>query len=156
MEVSRSDVSDRCSIHRERLVTGANAMSASLAGSGVAAAALRTKRSRAGPVDPATNAGFHCVAGETLASIAIFRGPTRRSSSGAIDCRQLAAAISRSGGVSGTRARLSASSKVDAETAGPVTGPVPKVGGAPGVVGAVPLVGAWRRDAAAATPIVAV
>ena len=36
-----------------------------------------------------------------------------------------------------TRASFSASAKVDEDTAGPDTGPVPKVGGAPGVAGGV-------------------
>ena len=80
-------------------------------------------------------AGFHRVAGATFGSSAILRGPTRRSSSGAIDRGQLAAAISRSAALIVTCASRSASLNVDGETGGPDTGPVPKVGGAPGVAG---------------------
>src|SRR4051812_28249020 len=48
---------------------------------------------------------------------------------------QLAAAISRSAALMVTRASFSASSNVAVDTAGPETGPVPNVGGAPAVVG---------------------
>src|SRR2546429_6211988 len=46
MCVSRSEVSSRCSIQRESLVTGAKAMSASFEGSGPGSELVRTKRSR--------------------------------------------------------------------------------------------------------------
>jgi hypothetical protein len=100
MPVSRSEVSFRCSIHRERRVTDANAMSSSLCGSGPASIVLRTNRSRAGPASGGLRMGFQRVAGASADSSVIFRGPVRRSSRGAIDCRQLAAAIWRSASVS--------------------------------------------------------
>ena len=50
MFVSRSEVSAFRSIQRDSRVTGANAMSASFAGSGPRRRALRTNASRAGPV----------------------------------------------------------------------------------------------------------
>jgi len=59
----------------------------------------------------------------------------RRSRSGAIDRRQLSAAISRSPALISTCASFSASANVDGATAGPETGAVANVGGAPGVVG---------------------
>src|SRR6202030_2187807 len=96
--------------------------------------------------------GFQRVAGATCGSSAIFRGPTRRSRSGAIDWRQLAAAISRSAAVIVTCASVSASANVDACTAGPAIGEAPNVGGAPGVVGGVEteLPGCSLRHATAA------
>jgi len=63
------------------------------------------------------------------------RGPTRRSSSGAIERCHVDAAISRSAAFIVTCASFSASANVAADTGGPDTGPVPNVGGAPGVVG---------------------
>jgi hypothetical protein len=136
MPVSRSDVSCFCSIHRDNCVTGAKAMSASVAGSGVVAALrLRTNKSRVGPASP-ESAGFQRVAGATSAPSATFRGPVRRSSSGAIDLRQLPAAIWRSPSLIVTCTSFSASAKVDAETSGPAAGAVANVGGAPGVEGA--------------------
>ena len=95
MLVRRSDVSFFCSIQRDRCVTGAKAISASLAGSGGGSSWLRTKASRVGTNCPGST-GFHRVAGATSGSSATFRGPTRRSSSGAIDRRQVSAAIFRS------------------------------------------------------------
>jgi hypothetical protein len=80
--------------------------------------------------------GVHTVAGATSASSDTLRGPVRRSRSGASDRCQLAAAISRSAGRSVTCTSFSASANVDGDTGGPVTGPVPNVGGAPGVDGA--------------------
>ena len=50
-----------------------------------------------------------------------------------MDRCQVAAAISRSSGVSVTCASFSASANVAADTGGPLTGPVPNVGGAPAV-----------------------
>jgi hypothetical protein len=76
-----------------------------------------------------------------------------------MDWRQLAAAISRSATVIVTCASFSASANVDGETGGPDIGPVPKVGGAPGVVGGaggVPTCGSARRAIAASAPIGAV
>src|SRR5439155_5328197 len=80
--------------------------------------------------------GLQRVAGATFASRETLRGPTRRSTSGAIVRCQLAAAIWRSLALIDTCARRSASANVAVETGGPVTGPVPNVGGAPGVAGA--------------------
>src|SRR6185295_19031410 len=94
--------------------------------------------------------GFHRVAGATSGSIVTLRGPTRRSSSGAIDRRQLAAAISRSAGVIVTCASFSASAKVDGATGGPETGPVPNVGGAPGVDDEVVALLGWLLQATTA------
>src|SRR5882672_2077820 len=110
-------------------------MSASLVGNGTASLLLRTNASRVGPELSPASSGFQRVAGATSGSSAIFLGPTRRSRSGAIDCRQLAAAISRSAALIVTCASFSASANVDGDTAGPDAGAVPKVGGAPGVVG---------------------
>ena len=149
MFVNRSDVICFRSIQRDKRVTGANAMSASFAGNGTVSPLLRTnviaRRARA----RAVNTGFQRVAGATSGSSAIFRGPILRSRSGAIDRRQLAAAISRSPAVIVTCASFSASANVEADTAGPEAGDVPKVGGAPGVAGGVgtrrPAAGRGRR-----------
>ena len=81
----------------------------------------RTHRATGPALAPASN-GFQRVAGATSGSSATLRGPTRRSSSGAIDRRQLAAAISRSAAVIVTCASFSASAKVDADTGGPDAG----------------------------------
>src|SRR6267142_2253886 len=137
MLVRRSDVSAFFSIHRESCATGAYAMSASLAGSpstrpverslraGGLLAALRTKTSRDHSTRSITRSlradGLQRVAGATFASRETFRGPTRRSTSGAIVRCQLAAAIWRSLALIVTCARRSASAKVDGETGGPVT-----------------------------------
>src|SRR5438046_4040752 len=107
-------------------------MSASLVGNGIASFLLRTNVSRVGPELSPASTGFQRVAGAICGSSAIFRGPTRRSRSGAIDCRQLAAAISRSAALIVTCASFSASANVRRDTAGPDTGAVPKVGGGPG------------------------
>ena len=77
--------------------------------------------------------GSQRLAGCTFESRATLRGPMRRSRSGAIDRRQLAAARSRSAWVIDTCASFSASAKVAEVTGGPDVGPVPNVGGAPGV-----------------------
>src|SRR5437867_6159081 len=160
MFVRRSEVSCFRSIQRDSAVTGEKAMSASLEGSGTAALGLRTNASRAGPAASRVRAGFHRVAGATCGSNVIFLGPTRRSRSGAIDCRQLAAAISRSAALIVTCASCSASANVTDDTGGPDTGAVPKVGGAPGVAGGAETTagGRSRRQATAAptTPIGAV
>ena len=89
----------RASIQRDSWLTGANAMSSSLAGSLFAAALLRTNRSRAGPTVSPGSAGFQWVAGATVASSATLRGPVRRSHSEAIETCQLAAAWVRSASV---------------------------------------------------------
>src|SRR5882724_4808381 len=137
MFVRRSEVSFFCSIQRDSCVTGEHAMSASLVGNGTASLLLRTNVSRDGPEFSPASTGSQRVAGATPGSSVIFRGPTRRSRSGAIDCRQLAAAISRSAALIVTCASVSASANVEGDTAGPDTGAVPNVGGAPGVVGGV-------------------
>src|SRR4026208_324761 len=135
MLVRRSEVSAFCSIHRDSRVTGEKAISASFVGSAIDSAALRTNLIEVGTPYPTASAGLHRVAGATRDWIATLRGPVRRSSSGAIDRGQLAAATWRSDDVMLTRASFSASSNVDTDTGGPDTGPVPKVGGAPAVVG---------------------
>src|SRR5579862_1889255 len=99
-------------------------MSASLAGTGPGSLTLRTKRSRAGPADSPGRAGFQRVAGAFAGSSATLRGPVRRSRYGAMDDRQLAAAISRFALVIVTWASFSASAKVVVETAGPTPGAV--------------------------------
>src|SRR5262245_19487338 len=136
MLVRRSDVSAFFSIHRDSCVTGANAMSASFAGSGPGSALLRANASRDGPTACPPRFGFQRVAGATPGSSATLRGPTRRSSCGAIDRGQLSAAISRSEGLIVTCISFSASANVAGDTGGPAAGAVAKVGGAPGVVGA--------------------
>src|SRR5262249_45808716 len=141
------------SIQRDKRVTGANAMSASLAGSARASLLLRTNLSLTGPGLAAVNTGFQRVAGASSGSSAIFFGPVLRSSSGAIDRCQLAAAISRSSAVIVTCASFSASANVEAATGGPDAGDVPKVGGAPGVVGSgvwLTVAGCRSRQATAA------
>src|SRR6185436_18172774 len=151
MFVRRSDEICFRSIQRDKTPTGANAMSASLAGSATTSPLLRTNRSRAGPGLGAVNTGFQRVAGASSGSSAIFFGPVLRSRSGAIERRQLAAAISRSPAVIVTCASFSASANVEADTAGPEAGDVPKVGGAPGVGGGVgTTVAGWSRQATAA------
>ena len=97
--------------------------------------ALRTKRvdARAAVICPAAPDSRAWPA-RPFGSIATLRGPVRRSRSGAIDARQLAAAIWRSAGVIVTCASFSASANVVGVTGGPDTGPVPNVGGAPAVV----------------------
>src|SRR5690242_5783990 len=161
MFVSRSEEIAFFSIHRDRLVTGAYAMSTSFDGSGPGSMVLRTNRSRAGAECSPGSVGFQSVAGATSGSSATFRGPTRRSSSGAIDFRQLAAATSRSAALIVTCASFSASANVAGETAGPDSGPVPKAGGAPGVSGvavvrppAPPPAGCRSRRHAAAEPTI--
>jgi hypothetical protein len=125
---------------------------ASLVGSATRLLVLRTNLSTAGPEPGPANTGFHNVAGAVSASISTLRGPTRRSSSGAIDRRQLSAAISRSAALIVTWASFSASAKVAADTAGPEAGAVANVGGAPGVAdGMAPLgAGCSPRHAVAA------
>ena len=153
MFVSRSEVSAFCSIQRDNRVTGAYAMSASLAGNGAARPRSARTGRVSGPCARSVSTGCQRVAGETCGSSATFRGPTRRSSSGAIDRRQLAAAISRSDALVVTCASFSASANVAAETGGPDAVPVPKVGGAPGVVGGVgPADPGCSRLQAAAAP----
>ncbi len=74
-----SEVSLRCSIHRERRVTGEKAMAASEEGSGPGSTLLRTKRFCEGPEGCPGNTGFHCDQGAMEGSMATLRGPTRRS-----------------------------------------------------------------------------
>src|SRR4051812_10438635 len=121
MLVRRVDVSFLVSIQRDSRVTGAKAISSSLAGSGPGSVAERTNRSR----DEATLVdaiGVQRVAGDTSGSGAIFRGPVRRSAMPAIVFDQVAAAIDRSAAVIWTCASFSASAKVVGETAGPADG----------------------------------
>lgn len=109
-------------------------MSASLEGSGASAPAERTNTSLATAGSPATS-GVQCVAGESVGSSAIFRGPVRRSNSAASDVRQLFAAMSRCAGVIVTCISFSASANVAGVTSGPTGGAVLNAGGAPGVSG---------------------
>jgi len=132
MRVSRSELSLPVSIHRERCVSGANAMSPSLAGSGPGRSLLRMNLSALGPAVCPESTGFHRVAGASPGSSVTLRGPVRRSSDDAIEVRQLAAAIVRSASVIDTCASFSASANVVGETSGPTGGAVPNVGGAPG------------------------
>src|SRR5262245_10208137 len=153
MFVNRSDEICFRSIQRDKRVTGSNAMSASLAGSARASPLLRTNLSLGGPGLATVKTGFQWVAGASSGASAIFFGPVLRSSSGAIDRCQLAAAISRSSAVIVTCASFSASANVEAATGGPDAGDVPKVGGAPGVVGSgvsPPVAGCPSRQATAA------
>ena len=148
MRVRRSEVSFRVSIHRESLVTGANAMSSSFEGSGPGSPALRANRSRAGPGVWPGRMGFQTVAGASSGSRAIFRGPVRRSSTPAIEVRQLFAAIVRCASVNCTCTSFSASANVAGDTSGPAAGAVLNAGGAPGVVVCVPGFGSSPRHAA--------
>ena len=76
--------------------------------------------------------GFQVVAGASVSTKSIFLGPVRRSYTDARVLRQLAAAMARSGSVSGNCTSFSASPNVPSETSGPKAGPVPNAGGAPG------------------------
>src|SRR5579884_2565844 len=107
-------------------------MSRSLAGSAATGPSLRTKRSCAGPFESPGNTGSQRDAGAISGAGAYFRVPVRRSYSGAMVLRQLAAAISRCAGVSSNWTSFSASTKVAVVTCGPAPGAVPKAGGAPG------------------------
>src|SRR5947209_19215124 len=62
--------------------------------------------------------------------------------------RQLLAPMPRSASVNCTCMSFSASAKVEGETSGPTSGPVPKAGGSPG--GRLLAVWAWLRRVAAA------
>ena len=108
-------------------------MSSSFAGSGSALPVVRTNRLRAGPTVSPGRIGFHTVAGASVSSSAILRGPVRRSSSAAMDVRQLLDAISRWAAVIVTCSSFSASAKVAGVTSGPTGGAVLNAVGAPGV-----------------------
>jgi hypothetical protein len=154
MFVSRSEVSCRDSIHLDSRVTGANAMSSSDEGSGAPSSFDRTNLSVEGGDDTAPAApGSRAWRARPPSSMATFRGPVRRSRYGAIDVRHESAACWRSAGVIVTCISFSASAKVAGVTTGPEPRPVPNVGGAPAVVGAVcgPVGGASLRHAEAAT-----
>src|SRR5215218_5631374 len=145
MRVRRSDVIAFRSIQRDRCVTGANAMASSVAGSEPGSVGVRMNASRAGPWGSGPSAGFQRDAGASVGSSATLRGPVRRSSIDAIEERHDLAAISRSAGLIVTCTSFSASANVAGETAGPVRGAVPKVGGAPG--GGADGAGVLRRRA---------
>src|SRR5262249_17520092 len=132
------------SIHRDSCVTGANAIAASLDGSGPGSMLLRAKRSFAGIVLPAIVHGSQCSAGETLSAGRILRGPTRRPRGGAIAVRQLPTIIDFAASELVTCTSFSASVNVAVDTSGPTAAPVLNAGGAPGVAGvpAVPDVAA--------------
>src|SRR5689334_18887061 len=108
-------------------------MPSSVDGRGAGGVDGRTNRSRttAGSVPGST--GFQTVAGASVAVKAMVRGPVRRSRYGAIDVRHVSAACWRSAGVRVIWTSFSASAKVVVVTSGPTPGPVPNVGGAPGV-----------------------
>ena len=133
MFVNRADVNCRDSIHRESCVTGAKAMASSDDGSGAPSAGERTKRSRDGPAVIPGRTGFQTVAGASVGGMATLRGPVRRSRYGASVRGHVSAACCRSAAVIVTCINFSASAKVAGDTAGPDTGPVPNVGGAPAV-----------------------
>jgi hypothetical protein len=107
-------------------------MSSSLEGSDRRGSAVRMKRSLAGPAGCATNDGSQRVAGDAEDGGENLRGPTRRSYNGAIELRQLPAAVSRSAVASSNCTSFSASANVAVDTGGPAFGAVPKAGGAPG------------------------
>src|SRR6516225_1536853 len=132
MFVSCSELSWRCSIQRESLVTGAKAMLPSFEGSGAGSELVRTKRSRsAAECWPGSTESYR-ENGASVGSSERLRGPVRRSMRAAMFTRQESAASLRSTGLSSTRASFSASAKVAGETSGPTAGPVPKAEGAPG------------------------
>ena len=109
-------------------------MSLSDDGSGLGSALDLTKRSAdVGAVRPGS-IGFQSVAGASLSTIVILRGPVRRSRYGASDWRHESAACWRSAGVIVTCISFSASANVAGVTGGPAPAPVPHVGGAPAVV----------------------
>src|SRR5262245_32382355 len=113
MLVSRSDVSLFDSIHLDSCVTGANAMASSDDGSGEPSGFERTNRSRADPYAGTPGIiGSHSVAGASVATIATFLGPVRRSRYGAIALRHDSTACCRSAGVIVTCISFSASAKV--------------------------------------------
>src|SRR5262249_29208329 len=115
--------------------TGANAMWSADDGSAATTDLDRTNRSGAGGVVRPGSAGFQMVAGASVSAIATFRGPVRRSRYCASDWRHEPAACCRSAGVIVTCISLSASANVCVVTSGPEPAPVPKVDGAPAVVG---------------------
>src|ERR1700736_2444763 len=132
MLVSRSEVSLRVSIQRDSRVTGAHAMSSSLAGSGPGSILLRTNTLRSGPAGLPGSAASQWDQGANSGSRATLRGPTRRSYRGAIPLRQLATASLRSASLNSTWTSFSASANVSGGTSGPTGGAVAKAGGAPG------------------------
>src|SRR5215831_966542 len=79
--------------------------------------------------------GFQSVAGKSVSLKATFRGPVRRSKYGANDWRHESAACCLSEDDNVTCTSFSASANVAGVTTGPAPAPVPKVGGAPGVLG---------------------
>src|SRR5581483_3730738 len=110
-------------------------MASSDDGSGAPSAFDRTNRSRDGNTASPGSIGFQSVAGASVASIATFRGPVRRSRYGASDWRHESAACWRSAGVIVTCTSFSASANVADVTTGPEPVPVPNVGGAPATGG---------------------
>src|SRR5262249_22662978 len=135
MFVSRTEVSCRDSIHLDSRVTGANAMSSSDDRSAAPSFLDRTNRSSEGAAVRPGSAGFQSVAGASVSAIATFRGPVRRSRYCASDWRHESAACCRSACVIVICISFSASANVAGATSGPEPAPVPKVGGAPTVVG---------------------
>src|SRR5438876_10000914 len=135
MFVSRSDVSFRDSIHWDSWVTGAKAIASSEDGTAALSGFDRTNRSRDGAAAIPGSIGFQSVAGASVASIATFRGPVRRSKYCGSDVRHESAACWGAAGVMGTCISVSASAIVAGVTgvAGPAPGP--EGGGGPGSSG---------------------
>ena len=106
-------------------------MSASLPGKGPTSKPLLTIRFRSGPAFVPGNTGSHCDHGANPSRNSIFRGPTRRSHSGAMLTRQVFAACSRSFLLNSTCTSFPASTSVCAETSGPTGFAVPNAGGIP-------------------------
>src|SRR5437667_11317970 len=134
MFVSRSDVSFRDSIHWDSWVTGAKAMASSEDGRAAPSGFDRTNRSPGGDAAIPGSIGFQSVAGASVAAIATFLGPVRRSKYWASEVRQESAACCRSAVVMATCISFSASANVAGVTGGPAPAPVPNVGGAPAVL----------------------
>jgi hypothetical protein len=132
MFVSRVEVSCFDSIHRESIVTGANAIASSVDGRTMVLLVLRTNRSRDGPVAMPGSIGFQSEPGASAAARASFLGPVRRSRYGVIEPRHESLACCRCAGVIVTCTSFSASANVAGVTGGPEPAAVPNVGGAPG------------------------
>src|SRR5439155_18189220 len=110
-------------------------MASSDDGSGEPSGFDRTNRSRDGEAAIPGSIGCHSVAGASVAAIATFLGPVRRSKYCASDVRHESAACCRSAGVMVTCISFSASANVAGVTGGPAPAPVPNVGGRTGVRG---------------------
>lgn len=101
-------------------------MSSALRGSGGASAGVKTKREVAGSACVLAVRGSQREAGRSSGGSGTLRGPTRRSTTGAMISRQSLAARARSAGRMATCMSASAASNVAAVTFGPRPGPVPQ------------------------------